>query len=102
MTTKTKTTYISTAPDGTQVEFASTRISTHAVMVQSERQSDGALSWALISTNGRYELAAKELAKWSLWLAANPADWASQWWEGTPNVVQRHVRYALVELTVKA
>lgn len=95
-----KTTYTATASDGTVVEFASTRVSTHAVMVKVENR-EGDTKWGLVSTNGRYELAHKELMKWTMFLARNPENWAKQWWNGVSGVEQQHVAYELVELVAK-
>lgn len=102
MAAKPKTTFTATASDGTVVEWTTTRPTTHAVMVKVERQSDSAIKWGLVSTNGRYELALKELLKWKAYLAKNPENWASNWWDGVSGVSQQHVAYELVEVAVKA
>jgi len=96
-----KTTYLATASNGSVVEFESTRTSTHAVMVQSENR-EGETRWGLLSTNGRYELAAKELAKWASFVARNPNQWDRTWWDGVSGVEQRFLKVELVELTTKA
>lgn len=55
----TKTTYVATAPDGTEITRTSTsRTYTHAVLARDER------GWGRISFNGSEGLALKEAEKW--------------------------------------
>jgi hypothetical protein len=56
------TTFIATAPDGTEITRTSlTRTYTHAVLVESTQNG---LHWGLISFNSREDLAVKEAKKW--------------------------------------
>lgn len=65
MTTKI-TTYIATAPDGTQIKrTTSTRVYTHAVLCYGVGYGQTEASWGQLSFNGREDLAVKEAAKWT-------------------------------------
>lgn len=62
----TKTTFIATAPDGTQIKrTTATRSYTHAVLVYGRDHATGARSWGQISFNSREDLAVKEASKWT-------------------------------------
>jgi len=69
MTTTTKaakTTYVATAPDGTEfTRTTKTRTYTHAVLVWvRETESPRGPHWGLLSFNSRHELALDEARRW--------------------------------------
>jgi hypothetical protein len=65
MSNAPKTTYIATAPDGTEHDRSSARAYTHAVLVFNKtRTTDEAETWGAVSFNGSEELAVKTIATW--------------------------------------
>lgn len=60
----TKTTYIATAPDGTESTRTSARTYTHAVLVFNKSYKESVETWGAISFHGSEELAAKTIAAW--------------------------------------
>lgn len=65
MTAKKKTTYVATAPDGTEHTRTSNRVYTHAVLVYGPSWDNPEPHWGCVSFNGREELAHKEARSWA-------------------------------------
>ena len=59
-----KTTYVATAPDGTEMTRTSARTYTHAVLAYGTSWNNPEPHWGYISFNGSEELSQKEAAKW--------------------------------------
>ncbi|QHB37842.1 hypothetical protein I5G63_gp102 [Mycobacterium phage Imvubu] len=59
----TKTTFIATAPDGTQIKRGTARVYTHAVLCLHGDTRETA-TWGQLSFNGREDLAVKESKRW--------------------------------------
>lgn len=95
----TKTTFIATAPDGTQIKRTSARTYTHAVLVEFLARpvgSDepGVAKWGYLSFNGREELATKEAVKWGDYIARGR-------WSRTGATEDKFLRTLVVPVTAE-